>query len=189
VEVAGAFDRAAVAREEIVERQLRHLERVALGTPYTEIVERVARVVRTEGLRDRCHLVVDATGVGRPVVDMLRVARLPCRLMPALITGGEQEGSSNGYFHVPKRDLITELRLLLEQGKLKIAAALEHGPTLVKEFAGMRVKMTAAGNEQYEAWREGSHDDLVLAVALACWGMGKVYPDRRKGVYGASRVW
>jgi hypothetical protein len=84
----------------------------------------------------------------------------------------------------------------VEQGKLKIAAALEHGPTLVNEFAEMRMKMTAAGNEQYEAWREGSHDDLVLAVALAwwgmgkaCWGMGKAYPDRRKKItYGTSRA-
>lgn len=115
------------------------------------------------------------------MVDMLRRERLACRLMPTLITGGEQEGSANGYHRVPKRDLITGLRLLLEQRMLKIAAALEHGPTPVNEMADMRVKVTAAGNEQYEAWREGMHDDLVLAVALACWGLEKVYPKRAKG--------
>jgi hypothetical protein len=27
----------------------------------------------------------------------------------------------------------------------------------------------ATGNDSYEAWREGIHDDLVLSVALACW--------------------
>ena len=186
---AGKFDPVDFGCEEIIQRQLRHLERVPLGTAYTEIVERVGRVVRTPAVRDQCYLVVDATGVGRPVVDMLRSARLPCRLMAVLITGGEQGGAANDYYHVPKRDLITGMRLLLEQGKLKIAAALEHGPTLIHEMAGMRVKMSAAGNEQYEAWREGTHDDLVLAVALACWGMGKIYPDRGKGkVYGTSRV-
>jgi hypothetical protein len=189
VVMAGKFDPVGFGCEEIIQRQLRHLERVPLGTPYTEIVERVARVVRTPAVRDQCYLVVDATGVGRPVVDMLRSARLPCRLMAVLITGGGQSGQANGYYHVPKRDLITGMRLLLEEGKLKIAAALEHGRTLVQEMAGMRVKITAAGNEQYEAWREGTHDDLVLAVALACWGMGKIYPDRGKGkVYGTSRV-
>jgi hypothetical protein len=51
-------------------------------------------------------------------------------------------------------------------------------------MADMRVKMTAAGNEQYEAWRESAHDDLVLAVALACWGLGKVYPKGGKGKAG-----
>jgi hypothetical protein len=32
------------------------------------------------------------------------------------------------------------------------------------------------GNEQYGAWREGEHDDLMFAVALAYWGAKKVYP-------------
>jgi hypothetical protein len=27
----------------------------------------------------------------------------------------------------------------------------------------------ATGHDSYEAWRESVHDDLVLAVALACW--------------------
>ncbi len=179
VELVGRFDPAVFANEKIIERRLRHLERVPLGTPYTDIVERVAQVVGTRGLRDASHLVVDATGVGRPVVDMLRSARLPCRMLPTLITGGAQQGSGNGYYRVPKQDLITGLRILLERGVLKIAAALEHGPTLVKEMAEMRVKVTLAGNEQYGAWREGTHDDLVLAVALACWGLEKVYPNPR----------
>jgi hypothetical protein len=25
-------------------------------------------------------------------------------------------------------------------------------------------------HDSYEHWREGDHDDLVLAVCLACWG-------------------
>ena len=32
-----------------------------------------------------------------------------------------------------------------------------------------QVKITAAANATFGAWREGSHDDLVLAVAMACW--------------------
>jgi hypothetical protein len=33
-----------------------------------------------------------------------------------------------------------------------------------------KAKITASANETFEAWREGQHDDLVLAVALAVWG-------------------
>ena len=62
-----------------------------------------------------------------------------------------------------------EVQLMLEAGELAIAEALEQGPTLVKELRGMRVKINVAGHETYEAWREGTHDDLVLAVSLACW--------------------
>jgi hypothetical protein len=45
----------------------------------------------------------------------------------------------------------------------------------------MRVRTTASGHEQYGAWREGQHDDLVLAIALACWWAGKQYPWPAKG--------
>jgi len=40
---------------------------------------------------------------------------------------------------------------------------------LVNELLNFEVKITAAANDVYGAWREGTHDDLVLAVALACW--------------------
>ena len=40
------------------------------------------------------------------------------------------------------------------------------------------MKITAAANDTYNA-REGQHDDLVLALALACWA-GE-YPDLDTG--------
>jgi hypothetical protein len=30
-------------------------------------------------------------------------------------------------------------------------------------------------------WREGAHDDLVLAVALACWAAWKTFPNPPQG--------
>ena len=34
----------------------------------------------------------------------------------------------------------------------------------------MNLACTApTGNDTCQAWREGDHDDLVLAVAVACW--------------------
>ena len=48
---------------------------------------------------------------------------------------------------------------------------------LLREMTEMRVKMTGSGRERFGAWREGEHDDLVLAVALACWAAGKVHPE------------
>jgi hypothetical protein len=47
------------------------------------------------------------------------------------------------------------------------------------------VKLTSAGNAQYGASREGTHDDLVLAVALPCWGARKVHP---WGPYGTGCI-
>jgi len=59
---------------------------------------------------------------------------------------------------------------------LKIANGLQWGPTLLKEMAEMRVKVTSEGNEQFGAWRESTHDDLVFAVALAAWGADRWQP-------------
>jgi hypothetical protein len=69
----------------------------------------------------------------------------------------------------------------LQSGGLQTASGIPYGAALVEEMAEMRAKVTAAGNTQFGVWREGAHDDLVLAVALACWGARKMYPH---GPYG-----
>ena len=52
---------------------LRYLERVPLGTTYPG-VRIVCELVADGGEVRACTLVVDATGVGAPVVDLLRAA-------------------------------------------------------------------------------------------------------------------
>ena len=54
---------------------VRHLERAALGTPYLVVVKRVADLTLRPALNGRCHLTVDATGVGIPVIESLRAAQ------------------------------------------------------------------------------------------------------------------
>ena len=45
----------------------------------------------------------------------------------------------------------------------------------------MQVRISPSGNEQMAAWREGTHDDLVFAVALACWNAQNAYPSHPAG--------
>lgn len=180
-EVVGDWDGAMYGYRKRVELRLRYLERMALGTPYPRVAERVVKITRSPDLAGRCTLVVDATGVGRPVVDLIQKEGPGCALMPVNITGGASETNDGEYYGVPKRDLITGLQVLLQTGGLQIAAGIREGAALAAEMAEMRVKITAAGNTQYGAWREGAHDDLVLAVALACWGARKKYPRAPRG--------
>ena len=112
------------------------------------MVERVVGLTRSGELAGRCHLVVDATGVGRPVVDLLRRAGPGCPMMPATITGGDAESQEGGYYRVPKRDVIVGLQVLLQSGELKIAGGLRHGAALTAEMADMRVKVGPSGREQ-----------------------------------------
>ena len=180
-EKKGEWDAAVYAWRKEVSLQLRYLQRVALGTPYPEVVERVCQVTRSRELAGRCCLTADATGVGRAVVDLLKKADPGCPILPVNITGGLMQTENGEYFGVPKRDLILGLQVLLQRGLLQIAAGLEFGPELVKEMSAMQVKISPTGQEQYAAWREGTHDDMVFAVALAYWNAQKMYPNDPAG--------
>jgi hypothetical protein len=148
---------------------VRYLDRVALGTSYVSIVERVRRMVKSEELRGRCSVVVDGTGVGGAVVDLLRDSDMDCELVPVQITGGSKARREAGAWNVPKRELISVVQVLFEQGRLVFADGMPRMGTLLDELMAMRVRVTTEGNERYGAWREGAHDDLALAVAMACW--------------------
>jgi hypothetical protein len=140
------------------ELSVRHLERMELGTPYPRVVERVCEVMRHPKMVNQCRLVVDATGVGAPVVDLLRSAGLGVRLTTVTITSGERARGQGERWHVPRGDLLAGWEVLLEAGELKICRRLKEAERLVRELESMR--LTGGG---------GEHDDLVFAVALAVW--------------------
>ena len=77
---------------------------------------RVAEVMGRPAMEPAERLVVDATGVGMPVVEMLVGAGMRCTVTPVLITGGFGEHSDGQVWHVPKVDLLAGLQGLLERG-------------------------------------------------------------------------
>ena len=162
---------------------VRHIERAPLGMPYPQVVARVKEVVRAGIAEGGCALAVDATGVGAPVVDMLRGAALGCELTAVSITGGDRERYAGGVWNVPKKDLVAGLQVLLERGELQIARGLGHAGALLKELTDVKAVMGAGGRIRMGADGAGQHDDLVIALALACWR------SRRKQVgFGTRRL-
>jgi hypothetical protein len=178
------IDHATYERLKERRYRVRFLERVALGTPYPNVVERVRAVVRAKPLVGRCTLVMDATGVGAPVVDMLRLAQLGCRIEPVILTGGEWESRSEGVWCVPKQDLVAGLRVMLEKRELGLPAKFGPSHVLVKELAEMENWMGGRGGLKFGARREGAHDDLVMASALACWRARRGAP----GMWGTKSL-
>lgn len=165
----------AVSAEE-VERglHLRYLERYPLRTPYTAVADGVVALVEKlrdiTVLRDEPDLLVDNTGVGRAVTDVLRDKGL--RFKAITLTGGSQimRGDASEY-RVPKADVVDALVVAFQAGTLKVARGLELWPTLRTELLNFRRKINpATAHASYEHWRESDHDDLVLAAALAAWG-------------------
>jgi hypothetical protein len=64
--------------------------------------------------------------------------------------------------------LVSGVQALLHEGRLHIQKDLPEAANLVRELQDFRVGFTAAGHMTFNA-REGKHDDLVLALALAVW--------------------
>lgn len=146
---------------------LRYLKRFPLGTAYPTIVDEVKVTTDHSEIGKEFKLAVDKTGVGAPVVDMLKRAGL--RPYEIIIHGGEAVTRDGREIRIPKRDLISNLQVLFQSGRLKIAERIPDGQLLVKELLNFKVKISTSGHDSYEAWREGVHDDLVLSVAMAVW--------------------
>jgi hypothetical protein len=132
-------------------------------------VERTCELLATPPLGPRTALVIDKTGVGAAVLDMFTAAGL--RPYGVTITGGDRVVHEDSrHAKVPKRDLVGLLVALFQSGQLKVARDLELAPLLLNELLNFKLKVNVqTAHESYEAWRESIHDDLVLAVALACW--------------------
>ena len=150
---------------------VRHLERLPRGTPYPQQVERVTRLIeqtrRTTGLEPR--LVVDQTGVGRPVVDMLRAAGH--KWLEAVSIHGGDESTRDGHdYRVPKRELVAVMQVMLQTNRLQVVRTLPEADVLTRELLAFKVTISKSGHDSYgNDWRENEHDDLVLSVALATW--------------------
>jgi hypothetical protein len=165
-----------------------HLERLPLGTSYVELAPRLGAIEqrtrqRWSTLAFERHtralpmasapveLLVDQTGVGRPVVDLLREARLDP--IAITITGGDTVVAPEyREFRVPKRNLVGAVQVLLQARRLRWSPTLQEAATLERELQNFKAKISLSGHDSYGAgadWRENNHDDLVLSVALGCW--------------------
>lgn len=149
---------------------VRHLQRFKLGTSYPDLVGRIGAMLRRLPLEaGSLYLVVDATGVGAPVMDLLRRANLGVKLIAVTITAGDRVRREGSHYRVPKRDLVFGAQVLLQAGRLRFAQ-LPETPILVEELLSLRVTIDPdTAHDSYACRRQGGHDDLVLALALACW--------------------
>lgn len=171
-DVRGETPNSLNTKDEITSLHCIHLQRWQLRTSYPAIVADVVEMINgldPERTKYKPVLAIDATGVGAPVVDLFKRERINTQLVPIQIVAGANVSEENGMTRVPKRDLVSVVQVGLQNRKLKIAESLKLAETLSRELQNFTVKITDADNDVYGAWREGTHDDLVLAVALAVW--------------------
>ena len=66
--------------------------------------------------------------------------------------------------------LWTARTLGMRLGFLTISRELALAGLLANELLSLRVRIDVrTAHDSYGAWRDGAHDDMVLATAIACW--------------------
>ena len=113
-------------------------------------------------------LIVDYTGVGRIVVDLLRESDV--KLIALSITGGHfVSWKSGSEVSVPKKDLVSAMQVIFSNYRIKISENLDHLEDLKKELVNFRPKKpTSTGHTKFEGL-SGHHDDIVMSLGIALW--------------------
>lgn len=175
----------------LVQAEVRWVERLngKVRYSYTEmrsmVKDRMVRLKKEEPAKSS-YLAIDKTGVG------VGVAEIFADLWPigVTITGsGQALRHGDQDYNVPKKDLVSCVQILLQNQVLKIADKIEHAEILRRELLAFRTKISAAGGQTFEAWREKDHDDMVLALAIAIWTSQQIISAQAMQILGGQRRW
>jgi hypothetical protein len=147
---------------------VRHLDRLPLGTAYPEVARRLAEIAGRVARRSREQPVtfVDATGVGKPVVDILQERAHDTRIVPVYFTHGDRRTKDSGGVKLGKAFLVSRLQSLLQTGRVHLPRTPE-AEVLARELQDYEIRVDENAHDRYGAFRVGTHDDLVTALGLA----------------------
>jgi hypothetical protein len=147
---------------------IRHLERLPLRTPYPEIAGRLRGLCDRVGRQaaGRPTVYVDATGVGLPVVDILKGAVTEATVVPVFFTHGDRRAEKDGEVGLGKAFLVSRLQALLQTGRLHLPKTAQ-ARALAEELETYEIRISEDANDRYGAFKVGTHDDLVTALGLA----------------------
>lgn len=138
------------------------------GLPYDQIVEWVARTIKNPAFNAKQppEFLLDATGVGVAVKDMLRSKGVKPKAIT--ITAGETLTRVGPEIHLGKARLIGKFLGAFDAGKVHVNPNMPIWPQVEKEMLSFRAEMSAQGRVKLEA-EPGENDDMLFALAMAVW--------------------
>jgi len=151
---------------------LRYATRLALDTETTRIPQLVRQTLQrfapSLGEPSRVdHLLIDATGIGHTVVELIRQSQTKARVQPVMLTTGHVARQlKDGYLSLPRPDLVNSLKMVFELGRIQLESTAPGFPDIEREL----IQFQPSGDQQ-------EHDDLVMALGLAVWQAAKDYPE------------
>ena len=155
---------------------LTYLEKFQI--PYPEVVQKIKILFQDSRLRERGSLIVDASGLGAPVISMLEEDRL--KPVSIVITAGDVASETKDGFHVPRRHIIGVLMAVFQSARLKVSADLQLAGAFVEELENLTYKIKKEnGAMTYETMSQKVHDDLVMATGISLWYAARDGLERR----------
>lgn len=148
-------------------RNVRFLQRFPPGTKITELADRLTRIVENAQARLDEGLVIylDVTGKGEPALDLFRQKVSGC-IYPVYLTFGDQRIQAGGEITLGKAALVSQLKILFEQGLLHLSRGPEF-ELLTKELMDYEVHLEPDANNRPGAFKVGTRDELVTALGMA----------------------
>lgn len=161
---------------------VRELGRLPLATKYPDVAARLVDVVikirhrlfvpgQTPG---RIVVRIDATGVGRPVFDLLvdALRGTGVQVVPVIFNHGEalvpNQTTAGLSLTLGKAFLVSRMQVLIQSGRVTVPQQHPESVALVRELLDYEIRINPRGSDTYGAFRVGTHDDLVTALGLAC---------------------
>jgi hypothetical protein len=148
---------------------IRHLERLPPGTSFPALARRLGEIARSVEARGGDHpsVYANATGLGEPVIGLLRKASAWLSLTACYLTHGDRLiQEDRRVVRVGKAYLVAKMQTFLQTGQLHLLRT-EEAETLRRELLDFEIRVEPDANERYGAFPVGTQDDLVNALGLA----------------------
>ena len=151
------------------------------GLRYEEMTDEVVRITQHSSIVLNHDLIVDGTGVGEAAVDLLRKEGL--YPIPIVFTGGESyheiyedigrvfqnapgklsASKTLKELRIPKQDLVTAGKVLMQQGRIHLAQGVDHREALEEQLMNFKGKVNEKTKKiKYGAEDDEVHDDFVV---------------------------
>jgi phage FluMu gp28-like protein len=155
-----------------------YLKRFTLSMLYTDIAtklvktnESLKRIASDKGKEAIISYVLDATGLGAPICELVEKALPLADVKRVYITGGinTTEGSEYNEYRVPKGQLISGLMAAFDSKSIYMTNRSKEIDQIVTELAEFEIHISDSGRDTFDDRGKGHHSDLVVALALAVW--------------------
>lgn len=140
---------------------LRHLERFK-GIFSDKLAEQVAGFMSKKPLEENTSI-VNAHGF-EP-----KLAKAKLHSMTVNVIEDDTVIREESSYRVTKKELSANLQFLFIAERLRVKQNLPLSNIFIKKLLNYRLKDNSHDHENQKVSKEPNHDDLVLALALACW--------------------